>query len=185
MAGTDRVDIELLAQLNVRNHGIQRHRPARASVELVAVYASEDQSLSVEQENRVGNLETSEAHTLIHLLHGALFIRKGQRQRVEGRRLRAPWAHVRQPRIQVKALGARETIVSPDNLPVRGTQLCGDHRGFECTLDVNGDGEYALSGCRIVVCVRLKVFHVDCGQRYEGDGAEKAVKAPGVLALEP
>ena len=151
----------------------------------MAVRAAEDQALTVEREDRVDDLETPEAHPLGYPLHAAVPVLEGQRQRVERRGLRTPRLRARQLRIQVEALGARGSVVVPDDLSVWGAQLCGDRRVFECALNVSGDGERTLSGCRVVVCTRREVLHMGRGQRHQGHRAEQAVEAPRVLVLQP
>ena len=61
VAGTNRVDVELLAQAHVRHHVLHRHRSARARIELVAVDTAEDKALAVEHEDRVEDFEAAEA----------------------------------------------------------------------------------------------------------------------------
>ena len=186
VARTNRVDVELLAHLNVRDHGLQRHRAARARIELVTVGSAEDQAAPVEHEDTIDNLEATESHALAHALHthpvGAAQL---EGQRVQSRRLRTPRGHIRQVGSQLQALRARGPLGAPCDLPVRVRQLGGHGQALAGPRDGGRDAQVARAARVVVVGAHLEVLHVGRGQRHQADRAEQAVESPGVLALQP
>ena len=186
VARTNRVDVELLAQLNVRHHVLQRHRAARARIELVTVDSAEDQAAPVEHEDAIDNLEATESHALAHALHahpvGAAQL---EGQRVQSRRLRTPRGHLRQVGSQLQALRAHGPLGAPCDLPVRVRQLGGHGQALADPRDGGCDAQAARAARVVVVGAHLEVLHVGRGQRHQADRAEQAVESPRVLALQP